>query len=171
MSKSLIDISNKIEPDVLEIYETISIAALKENIHFFIIGASARDLILEYGYNIKAGRITQDIDVAIKVSSWDEFEKLKSALIKTGKMNPTQSPHRMKYEPNGFYIDIIPFGSIEDDKHLITWPFDHSVSLNVIGFQDALNNAQIVRMRREPSLDIPVVDIPQYSLKVIHLYS
>lgn len=37
----------------------------------------------------------------------------------------------------------------------ISWPPDHSVRMNVSGFEDAYQNAQAVRLRSNPALEIP----------------
>jgi hypothetical protein len=47
---SLLDLSGKIDPASLALYETLSEAAGSLKIPFFVVGATARDLIFELGY-------------------------------------------------------------------------------------------------------------------------
>ncbi|MFZ1730560.1 MAG: nucleotidyl transferase AbiEii/AbiGii toxin family protein [Bacteroidota bacterium] len=56
--------------------------------------------------------------------------------------------------------NLIPFGAIEEPEGKISWPpnFDHVMS--TVGFQDALNSAQVCRVRNDPPKEIRVVSIP-----------
>ena len=49
MSRSLLDLSGKIDTLTIELFEIIKNTADTQDIKFFVIGASARDMILEYG--------------------------------------------------------------------------------------------------------------------------
>jgi predicted nucleotidyltransferase len=53
-------------------------------------------------------------------------------------------------------LDILPFGGIADSKGEIRWPQDENIVMSVIGFEDAYQAAQTVRVRATPPLDIPV---------------
>ena len=50
------------------------VAAAAGDVPFFITGATARGLILQYGYEIEAARKTQDVDFAFMVETWPAFE-------------------------------------------------------------------------------------------------
>jgi predicted nucleotidyltransferase len=56
-------------------------------ISFFVVGATARDFILEHCYNMKSPRMTMDIDLGVEVADWDEFTKLSDNLLATGKFS------------------------------------------------------------------------------------
>ncbi len=60
-----LDISHKVEPEhrnaILQIKAMLDALGVK----FFIVGASARDFVLEYLYRIRAPRMTMDIDFAV----------------------------------------------------------------------------------------------------------
>ena len=135
MKENLLDLSGKIEDSTVCIYETIAEVADTLNISFFVVGASARDLILKYGYGIYPIRATKDIDIGVQLALWDEFNKLSNALIETGKFTKSEQAQRFLF--NSIPIDIIPFGSIEDENNQIRWPPDHDTVLNVMGFNDA----------------------------------
>lgn len=84
MNKNLLNISGKISEPIVKIYELIAEIANKSNVRFFVIGAMARDMVFEHGYDIPTSRATKDIDLAVQVATWAEFLNLKNALIATG---------------------------------------------------------------------------------------
>ena len=155
MNKNLLNISGKISEPIVKIYELIAEVANQSNVRFFVIGATARDMVFECGYNISASRATRDIDLAVQVATWAEFLNLKDALIATGHFAGSKMMQRMYYQ-NQIPIDIVPFGAIENEGS-ISWPPDDSVKMNVAGFNDAYHATQTVRLRESPVLDIPVV--------------
>lgn len=53
-------------------------------------------------------------------------------------------------------VDIVPFGQVEDEESNITWPPDGDWVMNVLGFQEVCDNAEIVRIQNDPLVDIPV---------------
>ena len=53
-------------------------------------------------------------------------------------------------------VDIIPFGDIQGQENEIAWPPDQSIRMRVVGFEDAYQNAQLVRLRSDPTLDVLV---------------
>ncbi len=154
MSKSLLDLSGKIDPLLIEIFDAIAGVVVARDIHYFVVGATARDMILSYGHDIEIKRATVDIDLGVEVADWDEFHALKNGLAATGRFEPTQSAQRLLYERD-LPIDIVPFGPLEHANKEISWPPDHSIRMNVLGFEDAYRAAQVVRLRTEPVLDIP----------------
>ena len=76
MKKKLLNISNKIDRLNLDVLTTTKEVADKLNIDFFIVGASVRDFILNHIYNIKIYRATNDIDFAISLRNWYEYNLL-----------------------------------------------------------------------------------------------
>lgn len=42
-------------------------------IDFFLMGAAARDLMLQVAYGIDTGRKTEDVDFSVMVSDWTTF--------------------------------------------------------------------------------------------------
>ena len=74
MNNSLLDLSRIIDRFTKELLETIADVAESLNVHFFVIGAMARDIILSEGYGIQTGRATQDIDLGVQVPNWDSYD-------------------------------------------------------------------------------------------------
>ncbi len=151
----MLNISGKLDPFTVAIYEQIATVAESQKIQFFIIGATARDLILRHGYGIEARRATKDIDLAVYVASWDEFQELKNNLIETGKFAETKMTQRLQYK-KAIPVDIVPFGAITEADGTIGWPPDHDIRMNILGFEDAYSDAMPVRLRANPELDVLV---------------
>jgi len=154
MSTSLLDLSGKIDPALVEVFEALSGVAAARQIRYFVVGATARDMILGYGHGIAIKRATVDIDLGVEVADWEEFHALKDGLVELGQFEPTQAAQRLLYK-RALPIDIVPFGPLAHANNEISWPPDHSVRMNVLGFEDAYRNAQTVRLSSNPVLDIP----------------
>ncbi len=167
MKRKLLNISGKIDQQTVVIYELVASVAESRNIKFFIIGATARDLVLQHGFGIKARRATRDIDLAVQVTDWDEYEALKKGLVETGQFVETRMTSRLKYQES-IPVDIIPFGAIKEADGTICWPPDYQVRMNILGFEDAYKDAMPVRLRAVPPLEILVASSPSLTaLKII----
>ena len=76
MKKNFIDLSGKIDTHRLDAIEAISKVASSIRIPFFLIGASARNLLL-ISHDIPIYRATLDIDFGVRVPNWNNYYKLK----------------------------------------------------------------------------------------------
>ena len=47
---------------------------------YFIIGATARDILMTHVFGIDATRATRDVDFAIALKDWEQFEAIKQSL-------------------------------------------------------------------------------------------
>lgn len=98
---------------------------------YFIIGATARDIVLTHVFGISPTRATVDIDFALALTSWDAFQRIRQALLDTGRFRESLGAaiHSLVFEPNdagfGYPIDLIPFGQIENPVREIAWPPDY----------------------------------------------
>lgn len=70
MSSIFFDWSGKIDQPIIEALSALKQEADALNIPFFVVGATARDLILKQGYGIEPSRLTRDIDLGIKVAGY-----------------------------------------------------------------------------------------------------
>lgn len=156
---NLLDLSGKIDAESLAIFEGISEAADSLELPFFVVGATARDMMLELGHGLPSKRATLDIDLGIRVSSWHEYEQLKELLIAGGQFRLTDEVQRLRYRDE-FLVDILPFGEITDAKGEIRWPPDQDAVMSMVGFEDAYQAALTVRVRTNPPLHILVASTP-----------
>ncbi|CAN7655704.1 nucleotidyl transferase AbiEii/AbiGii toxin family protein [Pseudoduganella sp. LjRoot289] len=134
---------------------------------YFVIGATARDILLEHVYGLEAGRATRDVDFAVAVSSWGEFEQLKTQLIATGEFVAGDNAHRLTFgERSGVYpLDLVPFDGVEQDGE-IAWPPKGEFVMNVTGYADGYISALDVEI--EPGFRIKIVSLPaMVALKIL----
>ena len=78
-----LDLSGKIDAKSVAIYSAIDQAARDLAIPYVVVGASARDLVLHYGYGARIKRATADIDFGIQVPDWATFEAIRYKLIES----------------------------------------------------------------------------------------
>ncbi len=74
----MLDLSNKTELVYLADV-ALAIAAAVGNLHYFLAGAQARDLLLEHAHGINPRRDTNDLDLAIMVADWGAFEQVRQS--------------------------------------------------------------------------------------------
>ena len=150
---SLLDLSNKIDGLIVETISAIANKAAESNIKFFVVGAMARDIIMNIGHGLQSGRMTKDIDLAFHVSTWEEYEQLVHGLIATGEFDSDREPQRIKFKGK-HPVDIIPFGPIGDENEDIHWPPNQDTKMNIMGFDDAYGNSLRVRLQTNPNLEV-----------------
>ncbi|BAN26912.1 nucleotidyl transferase AbiEii/AbiGii toxin family protein [Caballeronia insecticola] len=146
-------------------------AAEATNIAWFVGGASARDIVLTHVHDIQAMRATADVDIGIAIQSWTGHDALRRMLVAAGNFSaPKGSAHRLDYRApttgERTWLDIVPFGGVQDARGEIAWPPDQAVRMNVAGFRQALDAALAVRIA--PDLIVPVASLPaQAMLKIV----
>jgi predicted nucleotidyltransferase len=154
MTSTSLNIAGKIDPRTVATIAAVAQVITELGMPWVIIGATARDLVLHHGHGANIQRATQDVDFAIEVPDWSAFEAVKERLCAQG-LHATKASHRL-VDSAGGVIDIVPFGHIRDEQATIAWPPTSEIEMNVLGFQEACDHAQWVRLREEPALDVPV---------------
>lgn len=125
----------------------------QRGITFYIIGAVARDIILDIN-NGKSNRVTMDLDIAIAVDHWEDFENLSEDIIALPNFTKdAQQQQRFLYKEK-FQVDIVPYGGIKDQNDKIYWPPDKSFAMSVIGFEEAEQNRLTINLDEELTFDI-----------------
>jgi predicted nucleotidyltransferase len=165
---NLLDLSGKIDPLSVALFTAVSETAGSLGIAFFVVGATARDMIFELGHGRPSRRATLDRDFGVRVESWAEFGKLKESLLTSRLFEETRDVQRLRFR-GGLDVDIVPFGGIADNEGAIRWPPDEDVVISTVGFEDAYRTAQRVRVKANPPLDILVASIP--GLTILKLIS
>ncbi len=153
-----LDLSGRIDPATIELYEQLVDAAAAVGVRIFVVGATARDLLLERAYNIRPYRATEDIDLGVRVDNWVEFQALKQALLASGSFIPDRRLERLLYR-DLHPVDIIPFGPIGGTAQEITWPPDDAIVMKLAGFEEAYQAAITVCLRARPHLEIRVASL------------
>jgi len=125
MTNVSLDLSNKVPKEQVHIIRRVVRTATKLGLsRLFIVGAQARDLILQYAYDLPIHRATNDIDFGIVVETWDEFARLREALITDEGFQPHPHQQQRLLHEEGAIIDLVPFGNLEQATGLIIWPPD-----------------------------------------------
>jgi predicted nucleotidyltransferase len=168
MKNILIDISGKLDNSYISAIKEIKKVTDSLKISFFIVGAFARDIIMEYFYGIKAPRMTMDIDLGIRVSSWNQFDLLINTLELNEDFKKLKEKQRVIYKDN-IKIDIIPFGSISNQNEEISWPPENEVVMSVLGFNEVYNNSTLVILQNNPLLEVKTPTLP--GLAILKLLS
>jgi len=136
----------------VEILKQINLISRTLGFPFVLIGAQARDLILTGKYELSSGTTTKDIDLAIMIDCWEDFEALKLELFKHGFKQVKGVEHKFYYKEI-YPIDIVPFGKIEKNSQ-IAWPPDNDPTMNVIGFYEMYNHSEAVTVDDELTLKV-----------------
>lgn len=107
----------------------------KTGTDFFVVGAVARDLGL--GNEYKSKKLTEDIDIAIRVGSIETFQILTKRLIETGRFTEIgRNPIKYLFD-NALEVDFLPFGDLEDANREVSIPMSgRSFVLSVPGLEE-----------------------------------
>jgi predicted nucleotidyltransferase len=164
----------KIRPDKsleatpLEIMRHVDQVARRLDLRYFVAGALARVILLEHVHGQNPGPATRDVDFGVTVKDWPTFQSLKNELIGTGEFEPAPGiAHRLIYirSIHHSWIDLVPFGGIEQEGRMIAWPPDRAVVMNVAGFSEAADAA--IEVEIATGLTLAVASLP--SLAVLKL--
>lgn len=149
------NLSGKIDKPIIEALSVLKTVADSLGVTFFVVGASARDIVLQHGYGIDVPRMTRDIDLGVEVADWEQFKKLEDSLISTGKFLHDKK-EQQRFHFDSVMIDIIPFGPITDENKQFSWPPEHEIFMSMSGFKEAYEYSMTVRLSSTPVLDIRV---------------
>lgn len=134
-----------------------------------LIGAQALALIVHGVYGTKVSRISGDVDMAIALQGWPEFEKLKQQLVHTGHFNVSaKAAHKLWFHsPTSgveLPIDLVPFGGVEmkENAGTIAWPPDDAFQMSVAGLAEAVNNAITIQII--DNVNVRVCSLPSFAL-------
>lgn len=164
----------KIRPDKpleatqLEIMWHVDQVARSLDLRYFVAGALARVILLEHVHGQRPGPATRDVDFGVTVKDWHTFQSLKNGLIETGTFETVPSAvQRLIYVRSIHrpWIDLVPFGGIEQNGRMIAWPPDRAMVMNVAGFSEAADAA--VEVEIVQGLTVAVASLP--SLAVLKL--
>ena len=114
---------------------------------FYVIGATARDIIMRQLIDTASQRKTQDLDIAIAIPNWEKFEEVSTTLLAAGL---TKSKHqRQRFYLGDYELDIVPYGGVAKDDDNIYWPPEEDIAMSVKGFDAILQEAITVTIDGE----------------------
>lgn len=126
-------------PLLVELLRKLTNSFSKMDKEFYVIGATARDIVIQQLLDTESKRRTRDLDIAIAIPDWETFEQVKQSLIADGFEKSSDMQQRFYY--GEYEIDIVPYGVVakEDDK--IYWPPEEEIAMSVKGFDEVLSEA------------------------------
>jgi predicted nucleotidyltransferase len=153
------DLSNTIELRPLaEVSRDVLRAAKSAEADIFIAGAVARDLWLWYGYGIRTGRATEDLDIAIHCRDWNQYRAMSGAMTEADFEVPDpRVPHRFRHRSRTL-VDLVPFGGVERSDRTLAWPPSGDFVMTLLGFREVQNTA--VAFMLPGGVAVPVVSLP-----------
>ena len=112
----------------------------------FVVGAAARDIALRLLDVTNAPRRTMDLDVAVMLQDWNQYERLTSILLQNHFEKAREKQRFYYLGSNGrirFEVDIVPFGAIAEEDQ-VAWPPEGSPVMSVRCFEDVMRAADKV---------------------------
>lgn len=158
MTTTSLDLSGKIDKVAVSALRRIHQISSSMNIPFFIVGATARDILLEVHYGIASKRATVDIDIAVFIENWNQFKRLREALTGSNDFTPAKDIQRLLFNER-LPVDIVPFGGVASKSNLVEWPPDGSIKMSVTGFRECFQHAIQVKISDKPKLSVNVVSL------------
>jgi predicted nucleotidyltransferase len=150
----LLNISGKIDQSTVELLGVVDQVANETGTPYLIVGATARDMVMHYGYGAAVQRATADLDFAVQLPDWEAYTNITERLVDRG-FKKGRSPQRI-ISPLGVPIDLVPFGEIADGNLSIQWPPSGETVMDVTGFDEAHACAMQVTVQKDPVLNVPI---------------
>lgn len=139
-----------------------------------LVGATARDVLLTHVFGLEVRRATHDVDFAVAVKDWEQFDALRAGLLaRQNCKEGDTAKQRLYYKGDeGEYdypVDLVPFGAISNGTNEIAWPPDLKTIMNVAGYEDVLAAAELVEF--SPGFTQKVVSIAGLAILKIVAWS
>jgi predicted nucleotidyltransferase len=151
-----------LQPSIAALLTVLSKFASAWEVRYFVIGANARDMLMHHVHGLPVRRASLDVDFGIVVETWEEYQKMLTALLEDASFRAHPKMMQRLYFSSSsneeVCIDLIPFGGVAAPDQTVAWPPDMRTIMNVAGFDEAINNALSVHIGRETI--VPVCSIP-----------
>ena len=134
-------------PLLVELLRKLTDSFSKMDKEFYVIGATARDIVMQQLLDTESKRRTKDLDIAIAIPDWETFEQVKQSLIADGFEKSSDMQQRFFY--GDYELDIVPYGVVAKEDDNIYWPPEEVVAMSVKGFDEVLSEAITVSIDDE----------------------
>jgi predicted nucleotidyltransferase len=124
------------QPGLDEMLQALERGLEKFQIDYYLVGAVSRDVWMSGIHKLKPRRTTGDIDFAIFINDKGAYEKLKDYLVKEEGFNSYHENAFVLIWKDGFQVDLLPFGAIEDENRKVTVLGTGYTSVHVDGFKE-----------------------------------
>ncbi|OFY93152.1 MAG: hypothetical protein A2491_11105 [Bacteroidetes bacterium RIFOXYC12_FULL_35_7] len=125
---------------------------------FFVIGATARDIIISGIHSQQPGRKTDDLDIAIAIPDWDKFDEISKGIECIEGFQKSSSQKQRFLFQRIFMVDVVPFAEVAKADNNIYWPPEETHAMSVIGFSEIARNTLEVEI--DNSFTIYVASLP-----------
>ena len=139
-------------PLLIELLRKLTDSFGRMDREFYVIGATARDIIVQQLLDTASTRRTKDLDIAIAIPDWDAFEQIKERLVADGFKKSNDMYQRFYY--GAYEVDIVPYGVVAKEDDNIYWPPGEVVAMSVKGFDEVLSEAITVSIDDEFKVQI-----------------
>lgn len=139
-----------VDPITIDILRAVADEAQANGIDYMLVGATARDILLTHVFGVPTRRATYDVDFAVAVKYWQEFNALTTGLVARGTFKAAgKAQQRLYYKGTngdlGYHLNLVPFGGVAQGANQVAWPPDMKVIMNVVGYDDVLAAAEVVK--------------------------
>ena len=134
-------------PLLIELLRKLTDSFGRMDREFYVIGATARDIIVQQLLDTASTRRTKDLVIAIAIPDWDAFEQIKERLVADGFKKSNDMYQRFYY--GAYEVDIVPYGVVAKEDDNIYWPPEEVVAMSVKGFDEVLSEAITVSIDDE----------------------
>ncbi|MEA4905315.1 MAG: nucleotidyl transferase AbiEii/AbiGii toxin family protein [Petrimonas sp.] len=141
-----------------ELLHTLSIYFQEKELKFYVIGATARDILIRYFSSSQSLRRTRDLDVAIAIPDWDRFEEIAREISSMPDFVKSRHQKQRFIYKDVYELDIVPFGKVAKEDGYIYWPPDEEIGMSVKGFSYVLKDAVTFGIDNE--FEINVASLP-----------
>ena len=138
---------SQLSSDLLaETLEALATCYAALGMQLYVVGAAARDLAMTLLHETPAPRRTLDLDVAVLLEDWSQYQRLTDILLQH---HFEKQPARQRFlyrgpqGQNRYEVDIVPFGGIARDG-LVAWPPEGSPVMSVRCFAEVMRHADTV---------------------------
>lgn len=125
-------------------------------IPLYVVGATARDIMMKLLKEDEARRRTNDLDVAIALQDWTDFDKVKDTL-QSNHFEKMENKQKFYYKgennDNDFEVDVVPFGKIATNEQ-ICWPPEGNPVMSVRCFEDVMAHSISILVNGDVSFEI-----------------
>lgn len=139
-------------PLLVELLRKLTVSFNRMHREFYVIGATARDIILKQVVGSESKRRTMDLDIAIAIPNWETFAEVQDVLVADGFEKSRDFKQRFYYRE--YELDIVPYGNVAKDNDIIYWPPEEDIAMSVKGFDEVLSNSITVSIDNEFSVKI-----------------
>lgn len=146
MINTSLKLQKELPESSIEVLKLVTGAADELHISAFIVGATARDIILDHIYGISVDRATSDIDFGVAVENWNEYQLLKKTLVESKGFRIDEEKQEQRLWYKSTKIDLVPYGGLASPDNEIAFPPKDHFVMNTSGFTQAYETAFVVQL-------------------------